>query len=364
MPHAGPLVLAAMVMVPALSGTQSPAPPNPAPATMALVTTYADGRTSYTLVSERSSRSWTMAYPRLASVPENAPRRALQIARARVGNDVRVTVSMLHSASMSDEDIVATVTISRGAQVMIEELRRFGVEPIGLSIVDTAPVMPYRPAAISIAPAVEITAVDLLTTPYPGYHVTVRNVAAQAVALFSVQSYRGTEKAISALRRGDRGRPAMAPGESHTFDIPLTAGMGAPDRAWAPLDVIEIDAILWEDGMQSGQHGAPLNFRIAADGGRRLQLEGALRVLHAAEKDGASATGLLSLLRRGFTALPESDVTRLAAARQSMHDTRLTILRDLQEEFERGSPRDAAEVRAWIHVTIEKYDAWLKRLAA
>jgi hypothetical protein len=177
-----------------------------------------------------------------------------------------------------------------------------------LSIVDTAPMVPYMPPVASVVPEVEISQ-----------------------------------------------------GESHTFDLPLTSA-----RVWSPepLDVIEIDSILWEDGTHNGTHGGiTLGFGIAADGGRRLQPQRALQVLHMAEHNRGNTTALLSVLRQGFTALPESDETRLEAARQSMRAMRTTILRDL-DGFERSLPRDAAAVRAWIQITIDKYDDWLKRLAA
>lgn len=326
---------------------------------MVLVTTYADGRTSQSLVSERPSRSWGTTYPRLSPMPEDGLR-ALQIARVRVGNDARVTVSILHGPGLNEEDVIATVTVTRGTPVVVETLRDVGVEPIILSIADTAPTTPYVPSVVSVAPEIEISRIDLLSAPYPGYRVTVRNLAAQSVALFSVQSYRGTAKAISLVPRGDRGRPVMAPGESHTFDLPLMSA-----SAWAPepLDMIEIDAILWEDGTQTGMHGRPFTLVTASDGGQRLQLDRALRVLHAAEQNSGSAATLLSLLRQGFTALPESDPTRLEAARRSMRYMRTAILRDF-DQFERSAPRDAAAVQSWIHATIAKYNALLKHLAA
>jgi hypothetical protein len=218
-----------------------------------------------------------------------------------------------------------------------------------------------------VSPEIEISRVELLTTPFPGYRITVRNLGSQAVALFSVQSYRGSARAASAAMRGDRGRPVMPPGETYSFDLPVGGGSAVPGATLMvpePLDLIEIDEVLWADGTAIGRHGSnPLTFVTATDGGRRIQFERALKVLRAAQsQQGRSVPDLLSLIRHGFEVIPESDDTRLEPARQMMQATRATVLRDL-ENFESQSSRDAAGVRLWIERTIASYEAWLKRLA-
>ncbi len=369
-----PILIAAMLLLARAGFAQTAPPPALPPATLALVTSYADGRNTLVLVSERPSTAWTPNYPRIAAsqaapaVPSAGglpgPNLRLQFAWVRAGNDVRVTVSML-GPGLREEQHVATVTVARGVPVVVDELRKYSVEPVRLSVVDAVPMVPYLPTVMSIAPEIDVTNVTLLSAPYPGYRVTVRNVAKQSVALFGVQSYRGTTKALSRLERGSLGRPAMAPGESHTFVLTINGGNGDPSRPWSPepIDVIEIDSVLWEDGTQVGQHGFPLNFGIAADGGRRLQLQRAIRVLQSVEKSSGNATSLLVAIRRGFEDIPEPDDTRLEAGRRAMAATKNVLLTDL-DRFERSAPRDASEVQQWIRVAIQRYQDWLKRLAA
>lgn len=160
----------------------------------------------------------------------------------------------------------------------------------------------------------------------------------------------------------------MAPDDTHSFDVPISVGRGyagAVQFSPEPLDVIEIDEVLWADGSTTGRHGAnPLNFVIATDGGRRIQFERALRVLRAAEaQQNESATNVLSLVRQGFQGIPESDDSRVEPARQMMRATRASVWRDF-EAFESSPVRSAAEVRRWIQEMIAKYEAWLERLAA
>jgi hypothetical protein len=345
----------------------TPAPRPVARPSLALVVTYADGGISHQLVSERSTWAWTSNFPRTPGVPTSSELRALRVARVRVGNDARVTVSMLSGPGLRTEQIVTTVTVSKNRPVSVDGLRDFGAQPIVLTLIDAATLIPFIPSVASVSPEIEISRVDLLTAPSQGYRVTIRNLATQAVALFSVQSYRGVQRALSRVERGDRGQPAMVPGETRSFDLPISIGRGYPGAALfvpEPLDVIEIDEVLWEDGSTSGRHGAqPLGFVTATDGGRRLQFERALQVLRAAQnQQGRSVADLLSLIRHGFEDIPESDDTRLEPARQMMQATRALVLRDL-EAVEASPVRDAAEVRFWIRKLIAKYEAWVERLA-
>jgi hypothetical protein len=335
---------------------------------MALVVTYADGRISHELVSERLTWGWSPNFPRTPEAPTSSRLQALRVARVRVGSDALVTVSMLSGPGLRTEQIVTTVTVSKGRPITLDALRNFGAEPIVLSLIDAAALTPFVPSVVSVSPEIEISRVELLTAPSQGYRVTVRNVASQAVALFSVQSYRGTERALSRVERGDRGRPAMAPDETRSFELPISVGRGYSGAAQfspEPLDVIEIDEVLWEDGSNIGRHGVkPLNFVTATDGGRRIQFERALQVLRAAQpQQSQSATDLLSLVRQGFQAIPESDDSRLEPARRMMRATRALLLRDL-ETFQSSQARRAAEVRLWIQAMISKYEAAVEGLAA
>jgi len=60
-----------------------------------------------------------------------------------------------------------------------------------------------------------------------------------------VESYRNGEKALSALKRTDDGRPLMQPGASYTFTMNVSSGPGdLTGGAWTPrpIDVISCDA--------------------------------------------------------------------------------------------------------------------------
>lgn len=367
---------AAVALVILLAGQDAPAVQQGtsafAPARIALVTTYSDGRAHYDLVSAKPGSFWTPYFPRDDSwrPPEGSSRvAALKVAWQLVGRDVRVVVSVLQGPQHEREDLVATVLVSPGAHVVVDQLRAYGVQPVSFALVEAAPVVPFLPSVLSITPELEIGAVDLLSAPYPGYRVTVRNLSSKSVANFHVQGYRGAGKAHSFVPRGSAGRPAMHPGQSYTFTLPLSSGTDAPigTRPWspAPLDVIEIDSVLWGDGTLVGDSWSTRVQRtIPGNAGRRLQLSRAVDVLRAVERNDTAPEELLARIRSGFEALPAFDATRLADAEAGMREIRATVLDDLHRfESGRSGPHEGTDLRQWIRHTVERYERWMARLS-
>ena len=214
------------------AGAQVVQTPAPVPATVALVVTYVDGRTSYELVSPRPGSTWTPVFPRINGwqTPEGfLPVAAIQFSRVLVGQDVKVIVSVLLGQRHQQEVVVATALVRPGAHVIINELRKFGVQPVDLSLAAAAPFRPYLPTVVSDARDLEISFVDLLTAPYPGYRITVRNLSPKAAASFRVQSYSDDRPALSGIQRGVAGRPVLRPGDRRAMSS-LRASATIPMR--------------------------------------------------------------------------------------------------------------------------------------
>lgn len=268
-------VMVAVAFAPAVA--QAPAGDS-APSTIALAVTYADGRTVYELVSARPAKTWTPKFPRIEGSELSAGAVqvfAVQVARVLVGRDIKASVSVLLGSVRGQEVPITDVLITAGSSVVVDGLTKFGIEPIVLSMATVAPLTPYLPTVVSVTPLIEIADLELLTSPYPGYRITLRNLSTQGVSNVHVQSYRGEDKALSALRRDATGRPMMTPGATYTFDLNLTSGDASTvtvPGTWSPrtLDVIEIDAVRWEDGSYDGAPPYPqIDPLIEEDAGRR-----------------------------------------------------------------------------------------------
>src|SRR5207244_4699255 len=108
-----------------------------APATVALVETYADGRTNYELVSARPAKTWTQYFPRVEGYkrPDGATAVfAVQIARVLAGRDIKATDSVLLGSASGEEVRIADLLITPESRLIVDGLRKFGIEPITLSM--------------------------------------------------------------------------------------------------------------------------------------------------------------------------------------------------------------------------------------
>ena len=362
------MILSASLL--ALAIGQPPPTPEAAalpPSTVALVEAYTDGRVNYELVSAKPAWMWTPKFPRVDGwqpPPGALPVTAVQIWRVLAGRDVRVEVSLLRGRAHEEQVPVANVLVSPGRHVVVSELRQFGVEPIDLSLAEAAPLTPYLPTVFSRTPNVEIEAVVVRNAPYPGYRVTVRNLSDKAAANFHVQGYGPEQKSVSFIPRGVGGRPVMTPGGTHTFDVNLTSGGHHTTGLWSPtpLDTIEIDSVLWEDGSSDGtpQRASPV---IPSDAGGRVQFTRVVEIMRTALKGIDAGSALLARIRADVAALPDADPDQLPAARASMRLAKASALRDIELfERDRSLRHDAAGDRAWVAYTIERYDRLIARL--
>jgi hypothetical protein len=293
----------------------------------------------------------------------------VQFARVLVGRDIKVDVSVLLGSAQPPGVPVASVVVSPGSHIVIGELTKFGVQSVTLSMVEAAPMTPYLPTVVSASPRIEISNVELLNSPYPGYRFTLRNLGSKGASNVHVQSYRGGEKALSALKRADDGRPMMQPGASYTFDMNLTSG--GPNGfttpgTWSPrpIDLVEFDSVRWDDGTYDGTPPFPgVDAAVESDSGRRLQLRRIVDVLTRTLAQPRSGPEMLALAKTRIDALVDAEPDQLDAAKQAMQSTKAVVRADIAR-FERDqSSQPSTSVVEWLTSLLSRYQAWLTRLS-
>jgi len=353
------------------SASQQATTTEPPRATVALVEAWPDGRVNYELTSTRRAVMWTPQFPRLRGYtpPEGTPPvYAVQFARALVGGEIKVDVSVLLGSATPPGVAVTTVTISRGSHVVVNALTKFGVQPVTLSMVDVGTLVPFLPTVVSVSPQVEIASVELLTAPYPGYRITLRNLGSKGVSNVHLQSYRGQDKALSALKRTDDGRPMMEPGGSYTFDMNLTSGHGDVNTAsgtWTPqpIDVIEFDSVRWDDGTSDGASPFPqIEPIVESDAGRRLQLRRIVDALRATLAEQDPGVDLLAAAKLRLESLADAEPDQLQLAKSAMRSTKAIVSADIVR-FERQRTTPRPDVRQWLTALLARYETWLARLS-
>jgi len=357
--------------LPAAHADQAPADPETVPATVALVETWTDGRVNYELTGPRRASMWTPRFPRVDGYqpPEGTkPVHAVQVARALVGQDIKVEISVLLGSAEQPGVPVATVLISPGSRVVVDQLTRFGVQPLTLSMVDVAPMTPFVPTVISVSPDIEIADVEVRGAPYPGYRITLRNLGDRAVSNVHLESYRGEEKALSALKRSDDGRPLMQPGATYTFTLNVTSGPGdLTNGAWTPhpIDVIEFDSVRWADGTHHGTPPFPqMESLVESRAGRKLQLQRIVGALRQALGEAGSGPELLAAATTRIRTLPDAEPDQLEAAQTAMRTAKAAALADLGRlARDHAPPADAGGVVDRLESMTARYEEWLAHLS-
>jgi hypothetical protein len=334
-----------------------------------LIVTYSDGRTSPQLLKPRGG-FWTPKFPRHANPPrhDGLPLSALQV-DFEVARDVVITVSLKYGSPHQKTVPVATVQL--GAEpVRVNDLERYGVDPIVLSLDDFTPVPLVQPTVTSASPLLDVT-VDLVRHDTPNYKITFRNRAARAVMALSFKMYRGEKEVGSGRRKTNRSTPIVDAAGEYSFTLQV-GGSETPG-----FDRFGVDAVLWDDGRVEGNPELKATER-ALTVGHAQQLRRVLVILRDAAPGTDSTTEPTSLgqVRAAIEALPiavDAADTTLAAEGVSGHvysveigrqQVKDAVLQDLDDyrRAQAGSARSSGAL--WAQEARPKYAAWLNRTAS
>jgi hypothetical protein len=284
----------------------------------------------------------------------------------QAGRDLVVTVSLKYGSPHQKAVEVATVRL--GAEPSrVDDLERYGVDPIVLSLEEFTPVALVQPTVTSASPLLDVT-VDLVRHDVPNYRVTFRNRAARGVMAVAYKAFRGEKDAISGRRKTNRSTPILeAAGE---LSFTLLVSSGEPPG----FDRFAVTGVLWDDGRIEGDPDLKTS-ELALAAGHALQLRRVLEILRdaAPPDDSTAPPKSLGQIRAAIAALPIvaniDDNARAAAAiprntysieigKQQVKDA---VLQDLSD-YLRGQPASGQlPAKQWIDGAIATYSAWLAR---
>jgi len=104
----------------------------------------------------------TAVFPRINGMDtarEGMSLNGLDVSHVVEGDEVVVTVSLLYRSGPNKNTLkVATVRLAAKRPVEVNELRRYGVEPIALSIVSIPSTYVFAPLGISVSAYVDVRA--------------------------------------------------------------------------------------------------------------------------------------------------------------------------------------------------------------
>ena len=352
----------------------------PPPATTVVIT-YADGWQGSLRIGQAGCGAYTHKFPRLAAwtpPPNEIPVSAIDYRCERTPAGIRVDVSVLRGSPQQRKDPIATLLVTPDQSVVVTQLRAVGVEAITLSLGHITEAVIAMPTVGVPSPLLEVVEVTISSAPPATYHVLLRNRAAKAVRGITIEGTREQQLAIGGRRVGREGAALIEAGGAFTLDVNVPRTRPAADGSIsaAPLDRIQITAVIWSDRSHDG--GVEGINTMVADYGDRLGLTQVLGVLQRPRTPGVALNA--GDLRAALGALP-IDVTEamidearahIPSAKGINRDRVAVLLRvslqgrkkmalDELASFE-SAPRGAGTPDAWLNTTTGRYSRWLDRL--
>lgn len=243
--------------------------------TLTLAVRYADGRIVHHVAGQNPGSAWTPMFPRVVGwqpAPGDREVAALKFVWSRFEDGAQVKVSVLRGRPHQEETPVATVHVRPTGTVVVDAVRKFGVETVQFSLSTAPRVAAEIPRTISAVAGIVVLAVEAPQGGAPRYQVTVQNRSAANVRAFTIEAYRSGRLSLSGRRAGMEGRPMIEAGGTCTFDVAirmLTGSNSTPVPRM--LDEIKISSAVWSDGSIDGDVKKALE-TVASDFGNSLAL--------------------------------------------------------------------------------------------
>jgi hypothetical protein len=338
---------------------------------------YADGRIVKSPVRDKFG-AWTAQFPRVPGAQttnEGLALAALDVSYVADGRDLTVTVALRYGTPHEKLVPVATVKVTDGRPVRVEELTALGVQPITLAIASMA--RPDLPIPSVTTPSSQLeTSVDVDTKGPPRYRISITNHSQRSVMALAFVGYRGQALGPSGKPHKLDQTPLIAAGATYVINLEaLPNGRSSnPSDPWLAIDRIVITSVTWSDGTVEGSERPAAETRVV-DAATARQLARALTQMRGAQ---AVENPDLAQLRAAILSLSIDDpgAARAAAsdpkgvdAAAAMSLTRIgaqlakdALMKDFDEFLSDPRSADPASRRSWLASAVEKFDGWRTRI--
>ena len=324
---------------------------------------------------------WVTRFVRIRGREMSPPIGAVKLESQYNGEtaDVRITLLRGTSGGFDREDLVGTYHVGVGEQKTIDELRKFGVEPFNITLLNTVPPLPPPPAFESKTKSVEIVSVQSENLPKPAYKVTFRNLSDKNLRALRVDVKSDGRLASSSVWQGEEGRSIIEPGGTGERYLsvlrsqPTTTGF-APGAAAS--NTIVIRTALFADMSFEGESEPACEIESTLMG-RRVWLRQMLALLdrevsvpiedhiEAArqfkEKFSALSYEFNESERNQASSISPNCPKPFKLAQGGPGVFKLQTLREL-DEIITTRPSPPVNFKSWLETRRANYQAWLARL--
>jgi len=150
-----------------------------------------------------------------AQTPPAAPNpRAFRLSSDMEGEAVRVKVYAIMDRFREQQILLGDYLLREGEQAAVEEMQRYGYEPMRFKVVRVRHATPARPTWTTKAASVEVVSIEPRQSNFPSYRVTLCNIYDKTVTYLEVQTYQGRRPASTQWTRGELNCTLMNPGKT------------------------------------------------------------------------------------------------------------------------------------------------------
>ena len=293
--------------------------------------------------------------------------------------EVRVTV-LRGNEGFEEEDLVHVYQLAVGEQKSLSHLRKLGIEPFLVRLLEADPPLPSQPDFQNFTKSIEIVSVRREHTPMSAYRITLRNLSDKTVSALKVDVTSEGKQGPIALPDGTAGGALISPGGMADVYIPVIVAL-PNGKGYVPgtraSHTINIRSVSFTDLSFEGEVDRACLFE-AQTMGRRLWLKDIIAFidqelatpnfenqLDAAKRFTEKASALrfkLDEIERNKDSSVSPNCAKPAkVATLTARELNLLLLRDV-DRFISDSPAPAVTFKSWLEEKRAFYSTWLSRL--
>jgi hypothetical protein len=212
------------------------------------------------------------------------PVRAVKIiSRLETDASARIVVSVLTGQKLHEkEESVATFALRENENIVVDQLKQFGVEPFTIALTRIAPTVADLPAIVNETNSLTIISVEPNFSTLPTFKLRIRNSSNKSVKALSFEVAAAGRTMFTGMPQGIEAKALIAPDEIAEINVPSarkSVKTAEGDKVEPlPNQTIFIHSAVFDDQSFEGNSRKASEF-LAFSTGRKLQLKRVLALL-------------------------------------------------------------------------------------
>lgn len=311
------------------------------------------------------------------------PVKAINVVSRLENSVVKVKISVFTGQRFNDkEEFVANYAMKENDKIVVEDLTKFGVEPIEIAVVKITPSVSVLPAALNRTTSLQITSIEPNYSTLPSFKVNLMNTSNKAVLAFTYQISVNGRKGISGMPQCTYERTLIEAGNSYKFGVPNDFKDTKISDGEIPQvknnQTIIITSVVFEDGTFEGDQFDAARY-LAFSFGRQLQMQRMMPLLRQTADNKSDLTlfgkeisnlsvsvdeNTFNEFTKNFPNLSENEKSRLRTAPEAAaQGEKKRLLDNLEIVIKSQKGKNTSEAQNWLMQVVELYQNRLEKLS-